>query len=175
LVRSSIQLEHDGETRNFWFPTINKAIALKITRIEFIKICGNISKHNILGLSRQAKTIQEIFDKNNVPIELTEALLIMEEFYQQFHDDLLNYHASTIAEFLNNLRWAVYEYLQPLYEQSVECRWDERLKLNLPDYHYPDDIVNQYVREVFWNLMNDVRSEPYMPRFTVTRYLKMRY
>jgi hypothetical protein len=174
-LNQNIELEHDGETRNFWFPTINQEIALKITRAEYIKICGNISKHNVLSLGRQAETIQRIFDKNNVTIEQTQALLIMGEFYEQFHDDLFTYHASNIAEFLNNLRWGVYEYLQPLYQQSVECYWDDRLKLNAYRYNYPDNITNHYVREIFLNLMNDVRSKPYMPRFVVTRYFKLRY
>ncbi len=170
-----IQLEHNGEVRNFWFPAINKEVSIKITRAEFIKICGNISKHNVLCLNRQAETIKKIFAKNNISIELIEALLIMEEFYEQFHDDLFNYHASTIAEFLNNIRWAVYEYLKPLYDKSVEWYLHDTLKDMAYRYNYPPEIKNAYVRELFWNLMNDVRSPPYMPKFQVTRYLKMRY
>lgn len=96
-------------------------------------------------------------------------MLIIEEFCEQFHNDLFIYHISTIAEFLNNLRWSIFEYLQPLYKKSVQYYWDESLKL------YPANIENTYVRELFWNLMNDVRSEPYMPKFEVTRYLKGRY
>lgn len=174
-LSADIMLEHDGETRTFWFPTINKDIALKIKREEFIKICGNISKHNPLGLDRQAKTIVGIFQRNNLEISLSEALLIMNEFYEQFHDDLLNYHSSTIAEFLNNLRWGIYEYIKPLYNRSVEFYWNDALKVRSYRYHYPETIINLYAREVFWDLMNDVRSEPYIKKFTVTRYLKMRY
>jgi hypothetical protein len=170
-----IELDHDGEIRNFWFPTINQEICLKITRAEFIDICGNISKHNPLALDKKAETITEIFSRNNVTIEITQALLIIGEFYEQFNNDLLSYHSSTIAEFLNNLRWSIFEYLQPLYKQSVEYYWDESHKLNAYRYIYPAKIENTYVREVFWNLMNDVRSEPYMPKFEVTRYLKGRY
>lgn len=164
-----IELDNDGEIRNFWFPTINQEICLKITRAEFIDICGNISKHNPLALDKKAKTITEIFARNNVTIEITQALLIIGEFYEQFHNDIFIYHISTIAEFLNNLRWSIFEYLQPLYKQSVQYYWDESLKL------YPANIENTYVRELFWNLMNDVRSEPYMPKFEVARYLKGRY
>src|SRR5215218_1142153 len=42
-----------------------------------------------------------------------DALLALADFYEKFHTDILNYHASTIAEFLNNIRWGIYEYLQP--------------------------------------------------------------
>ena len=42
-----------------------------------------------------------------------EPYLALDDFAAWFHDDVLDYHASQIAEFLNNIRWAVYEYLQP--------------------------------------------------------------
>ncbi len=170
-----VEYEHNGETREIWFPSIDQKMALKIKRSEYIEICGNISKHNPLGLDRQAGIIKRIFASNSVTIELTQALLIMDEFYQQFHGDQFSYHSSAIAEFLNNIRWGIYEYLQPLYMKSVNRHWDEHLKINAPQYIYPDNIVNSYVRDIFWNLMNDVRSEPYMPRFVVTKFLKMRY
>jgi hypothetical protein len=174
-LEAGIELEHDGEARAFWFPSVEQDIRLQIKRVEFIKICGNISKHNILGLDRQAKTMGRILKRNEVDIELTQALLIMEEFYEQFHRNILMYHSSVIAEFWNNLLWAIYEYLRPLYMQSVEWYWDEPHRLRAYRYDFPDKITNSYVRQIFWGLMNDVRSEPYMPRFAVTRYLKMRY
>jgi hypothetical protein len=170
-----VEFEHDGETRKLWFPAINKEIALKIKRSEFIEICGNISKHNQLGLDRQAKIIRRIFASNDTDIKLEEALLIMGEFYEQFHDDLFNYHSSTIAEYLNNIRWAIYLYIKPLHLRSIEHYLDERHKMNAWRYNYPAEIENKFVREVFWNLMNDVIREPYMPRFCVTKYMKLRY
>lgn len=170
-----VKFEHEGEVRKLWFPSINCNIALKITRIEFIEVCGNISKHNPLGLERQAKLIQKIFEKNDVSIEITDSILLMEEFYQQFHDDLLNYHSSTIAEFLNNIWWAIYEYLQPLYIKCISSHWDEQLHLDRYEYIYPDNIKNSYIKSLFWDLMNNVRSKPYIQRFAVNKYLKMRY
>ena len=174
-LKQDVEFEHDGETRKLWFPSIKKEIALKITRMEFIRICGNVSKHNPLGLNRQAAAIRKIFDSNRIDISLTDALLIMDEFYEQFHNDLFIYHSSTIAEFLNNLRWAIYEYLQPLFSKSIEHYWNDGLKMEAYRYHYPENVNNEYIRAVFWNLMDDVRSKPFIPRFKVTRYLKMRY
>jgi hypothetical protein len=174
-LEQDVEFEHDGDTRKLWFPSIDQEIALKITRLDFIRICGNISKHNPLGLNRQAAAIRNIFENNNINISLTEALLIMDEFYEQFHNDLFIYHSSTIAEFLNNLRWAIYEYLQPLFKKSTEHYWDDALRLQSYRYHYPEGINNEYIKTIFWNLMNDVRSKPYIPRFKVTRHLKMYY
>jgi hypothetical protein len=167
--------KHDGETRDFWFPTINKAICLSITRKEFIEICGNISKHNPFVLNREAKRIAGIFSKSNVIIDAPQALLLIGEFYEQFHDDLFSYHCSTIAEFLNNLRWSIFEYLQPLYNKSVEWYWHEYFKHKAYRYNIPTDLTTPYAKDIFWNLMNDVSSKPYMPKFEVMRHLKGMY
>lgn len=166
--------EHDDKTRQLWFSTINQKIVLKITRAEFISICGNISKHNPFVLDRQAKEIQKIFARNEIPLEQTEALLCIEEFYEQFHDDLFLYHSGTIAEFLNNLRLEIYEYLQPLYDKSIE-NLDERQKKLQYRYNVPSNIKNEYIKKIFYNLMGNVRSEPCMPRFEITKHLKTRY
>lgn len=175
-LEEDVQLDHDGETRTFWFPSIDTDIALKIKRIEFIKICGNISKHNMLGLGRQAEIILQIFKRNEVDIELPQALLIMEEFYEQFHNDLFTYHSSAIAEFLNNIRWEIYNYLKPLFDQSIEYYPDKAFYPQLGyKYNYPENISNEYAKEIFWNLMNEIRSKPYVPKFKVSRFFKMRY
>ena len=170
-----VQFEHDGEIRKLWFPSIEKEVSLKITRLQAIKICGNKAKHNTYILSRQAKAIRKIFKDNGYEIELPDAFLIFEEFFEQFHEDILTYHGSTVAEFLNNIRWAIYEYLQPIHSEVTEYYWNEKLHLKMYRYHYPENVTNNFVRKVFWDLMNDVRSKPYMPRFQTTRFLKMRY
>lgn len=172
---SYVSFENDGEIRKLWFPSVNLNFSPKITRKEFIDICGNISKHNSMALDVKAKTIRNIFQRSNKQISITEAHTIMDEFYEQFHDDLFAYHSSTIAEHLNGIRWRIYEYLQPLYNQCHETYYDEKFDTYLNRYTYPDFINNSYVRTVFWNLMNDVKSSPYMPEFRVTSFLKIRY
>ena len=42
-------------------------------------------------------------------------------------------------------------------------------------YTFPDDVSHGYAKRCYWDLMNDIRREPYMPEFRVTKYLKMRY
>ena len=100
------------------------------------------------------------------------ALLALAEFYERFHTDILNYHGSTIAEFLNNLRWGIYEYLQPEFRRSII--WEAG---NLPMYRYtyPDGVVTNLAKNCYWELMNEVRIQPFMRRLQVTRSLKLRY
>lgn len=156
-----------------WLPFINTETILSLKRVEFIKICGNISKHNFTRLSGVANKIIGIFKKNAINISFEDALSILDDFYEKFHFDILNYHGSTIAEFLNNIRWGIYEYLQPEFHQSIVYEGTEHPKKY--HYTYPKEINNNFARNCYWDLMNEVRSKPYMNKFQVTRYLKMRY
>lgn len=48
-------LNYEVTFEKLWFPNIFKEIDLKIKRNDFIKICGNISKHNFTRLTWQSK------------------------------------------------------------------------------------------------------------------------
>ena len=156
-----------------WLPSIDLETNLSIKRIEFIKICGNLSKHNFSRLSGVAKEIIEIFKRNNHNLDDESALAIFEEFYDWFHNNIFSYHSSAIAKFLNNIRWGIYEYLQPEYNQSIV--YVENDHYNRYKYTYPQGVNNKFAKECYWNLMNEIRSKPYMKKFEVTKYLKMRY
>jgi len=166
-------LNTEVTVEKIWLPSINLETDLSIKRIEFIKICGNLSKHNFSRLSGLAKEIIEIFKRNRHNLDEENALAIFEEFYDWFHNDIFNYHSSAIAEFLNNIRWGIYEYLQPEYNQSIV--YIENDHYNRYKYTYPQGVNNKFAKECYWNLMNAIRSKPYMKKFEVTKALKMRY
>ena len=102
-----------------WLPTIDTNVHLTIKRAQFIKICGNISKHNFSRLSVTANELLEILGKNKIKIELEDVLVLLKDFYEKFHFDVLSSHASIICEFLNNIRWGIYEYLKPEFDHSI--------------------------------------------------------
>jgi hypothetical protein len=155
-----------------WLPTISKQTILKISRIPFIKMCGNIAKHNFLRLVGVATQFQEALRQSGVSVNLHEALLTLDDFYQRFGADILRYHGSTLAEFLNNIRWGIYEYLRPEFQRSYT-----RLDGDPPkyEYKYPASVGDEFAKECYWNLMNDVRSTPYLPRFEVPKVLKLSF
>jgi hypothetical protein len=156
-----------------WLPSIEVETTLSIKRIEFTKICGNISKHNFSRLSGVAKELIDIFKRNSIDITFDDALLTLDDFYQRFHFDLLNYHGSTISEFLNNIRWGIYEYLQPEFQQSIVYEGNQHPRKYR--YIYPKKINNTFAKNCYWDLMNEVRSGSIMRKFKVTCFLKMRY
>jgi hypothetical protein len=165
-------LETECHVEKVWLPSINVETPISVKRLKFIKICGNIAKHSFGRLSSNVGEICEILRANGSPIDRDEGYLVLPDFYEWFHNNVFTYHSSALAEFLNNLRWGLYEYLQPEYSRSFS-------KDELPSieyrYSYPPNCVNPIARSMYWDLMNAVRSKPYMPRFEVTRYLKMRY
>ena len=166
-------LQKEVIVEKIWLPSIDLETNLIIKRVDFIKICGNISKHNFSRLSGVVRELMEIFKRNNHILEKEEALLILEEFYEWFHTNIFNYHSSAIAEFLNNIRWGIYEYLRPEFKQSIVYENDEHPRRYR--YTYPKEVNNKFAQNCYWELMNEIRSKPYIEKFQVTHYLKMRY
>ena len=153
-------------------PFIEKETKLKIKRLDFLKITGNISKHNYLRSSGVAKDLKERLENSGIKVEANDELIALANFHERFHTEILNYHGSTIAEFLNNIRWGIYEYLRPEFHRSIV--WDRD---NPPfyKYKYPQKIKTKFAKTCYEELMNAVRVEPHMRKFEVTKWLKRRY
>ena len=164
-------LEQEVEV-DVWVPSIDTQTTLNISRKSFLKMCGNISKHNFLRLNRMAGDLQKNLAVNGVSVTPEDSLLMLADFYERFHTDILNYHSSTIAEFLNNIRWGIYEYMQPEFRHSIVWESGDPPKYR---YRYPNAVTSRLAKECYWELMNEVRSAPYMRKFTVTKSLKSRY
>jgi hypothetical protein len=164
-------LEQEVEV-DVWLPSIDMQTTLNISRISFLKMCGNISKHNFLRSVGVAEELQKTLADNGVPVTMEDSLLALSDFYDRFHIDILNYHSSTIAEFLNNIRWGIYEYMQPELRRSIVWEGGDPPKYR---YIYPNAVTSRFAKECYWELMNEVSSAPYMRKFTVTKSLKLRY
>jgi hypothetical protein len=163
-------LDTECVVENVWLPSIDTELTLRLKRISFMKICGNISKHNFLRLDHCIREIKNILKANGVSISTDQAYLVLPEFYEWFHDDIFNYHISTIAEFLNNIRWGIHEYLKPEFERIKSN--EKKIQAELS---FPAKCKNIVSQSMYLELMDFARTPPYMPKFEVTRYLKMRY
>lgn len=160
-------LSDEVTIRKRWFPSIDLAIDLKIKRRDFVTICGNICKHNYTQLTRQATKFRRILQANDVHVDIGNCMIALPDFHEQFHDDILLYHATTIAQYLNDIRWGIFEYANEKRRQCVVTWWDDGLRIERYRYEYPSDIKSELGKHYFWELMNVVRREPYIPRFEV--------
>lgn len=165
-------LNEEAIIQEVWFPSINAKINLRIRREDYISIYGNTSKHNSTRQTRQVKNLRNIFKNNGVELSITESQLAIKDFREQF-EGIYTYHASTLAEFLNNIKWGVYKYLNPLMKLIIS--YSDPSDPFKYCYIYRKQIESKLGKDCFWELMNDVRDEPYIPEFKVTKFLKMRY
>lgn len=164
-------LESEAVVKKVWLPTIDTELDMKIGRIQFLKICGDIAKHNFTRLSQNVKRIQRILDAHGVQIDESQAYLVLPEFYEWFHTNIFACLASTIAEFLNNLRLEIFTYLEPEFARAYHSVEPEpRYR-----YHIPTAITQPLAKGMYWELMNMVRARPYMQRFAVSPHLKKLY
>ena len=133
---------------------------------------GDLSKHNFLRAVGVAEDLKVLLGKQGVAVELDVALLALDDFYEWFHDHVLNYHSSTLAAYLNDLRWGINDYLSPEFSNSIVLEGGDP---PIYRYTYPIEVKSRFGQESYWSLMNLVRSKPYMRRFEVTKWLKLRY
>lgn len=157
---------------DIWMPSISEQVKLTISRLDAIKMCGDVSKHNYLRSIGVAERLKELLEKSGVTVSVEKAMLALPDFYERFHDDILIYLSSHICEFLNNLRWAIHKYLKPEFVNSFHWLDDERFRYG---YVVPDEIKSEYARDCYWELMNELRGDPYMRKFVVSDDFKTEY
>jgi hypothetical protein len=152
-------------------PSVEVEADLTVERRTWIKICADMAKHSFARLESNVAKIERILAEHDRPIEKGMGYAVLEDFWEWFHNNLFAYHASTIAEFLNEIRWGIFSYLRPEFERAFH-RLDPE-----PMYGFsvPPAVTNPLAISMYWNLMNLCRSGPRFPRFTVSALFKERY
>jgi hypothetical protein len=148
---------------------------LRVARYRYIKMCGDIAKHSLARLATNVSHLRALLDGAGHPVSEQDAYLTLESFFEWFHGNIFVYHSSYIAEFLNNIRSAIFEYLQPEFQRSWHM--DEEATPDFPiyGYHVPADITEPVAWAMYWDLMTRVRAEPWIPPFVVSDWFKQRY
>lgn len=153
---------------------ISIELDLRIKRIDFIKMSGDIGKHNFLRLGGQAKRLQKILAKNGVTINESQAYGALPDCWDGFHTHLLAFHASNIAEFLNNIRYAILLYVTPIAKSRyrVTSRTDD-----FDDYMFerPVEITNDFAWAQYFDLLRSSLRKPNFPPFSVSRSFKTQF
>lgn len=163
---------NEKRTIEIWIPSISKQVSLSISRLDAIKMSGDISKHNYLRASGVAEGLRDILKESGLTISFDQAMLALPSFYERLHDDILIYLSSHICEFLNNIRWAIHRYLRPEFGKSFH-----RTNESIVGYSYavPAEIKSEYARDCYWELMNELRQEPHIRQFMVSESFKTEY
>ncbi|MCP3439796.1 hypothetical protein [Bradyrhizobium sp. CCGUVB14] len=148
---------------------------LRISRYRYLKTCGDIAKHNLARLSTNVRHIRSLIEASGHPITEQQAYLAVDNFFEWFHDDIFIYHSSQIAEFLNNIRWAIFDYLEPEFARSWHLTEKATELFPIYAYRFPEGCTEPVARAMYWDVMNRVRAKPWVHRFVVSDSFKQRY
>jgi hypothetical protein len=154
---------------------INVVADLRVSRYRYLKICGDIAKHNLARLATNVAHIQKLLNDSGHAVSEQDAYLAVENFFEWFHNDIFIYHSSQIAEFLNNILWQIFDYLQSEYARSWHRPEDVDRDSLIYRYRYPVGCNEPLARAMYWDLMNRVRAKPWVHRFVVHDAFKRRY
>lgn len=167
-------LEAYAMVERVWLANIEVEVDLRIKRIDFIRMSGDIGKHNFLRLGGQANRLRAILAENGITINESDAYLTLPDCWDWFHTHLLSFHASTIAEFLNNIRYAIRLYITPVAKASYQvtglCEEFEQYT-----FDRPGDIVNKFAWTQYFDLLQGSLRKPNFPPFSVSNSFKAQF
>lgn len=163
---------NDTTLIEMWLPSISHEVKLNIKRLDFLKMSGDISKHNYLRVISVANLLQNLLSESGIKVTQEQAILALPDFQERFSEDILIYLASHICEMLNNICWGIYTYMIPEFGNSYH-----RTNDNLAGYafHVPESIQSEYARDCYWELMNGLIRKPFFEKFTVSDVFKTEY
>jgi hypothetical protein len=168
-------LEGEFTAPNVNMHAIDVVADLRIERYRYIMMCGDIAKHSLARLATNVGRLHKLLEAAGHRISEQKAYLAVENFFEWFHDDIFIYHSSQIAEFLNNIRWAIFDYLQPEFQRSWHRTDGATVQFPIYSYRVPPEITEPLAHAMYWDVMNRSYLRPYMPRFLVNDAFKRHY
>lgn len=153
-----------------WLSDLDIEFDMTVERIWMLKTVGDLSKHNFSRLEGQITRIRDMLKRHNHTVEEGLIYIALPNIEEWLSEDLLVYHASTIAEFLNNIRLSIYAYLRPEFTRAfrrgeeIHCTFDA-----------PAGIGDGLPLGMYWRLMNALSRPPIFPAFEISTSFKLRY
>jgi hypothetical protein len=152
-----------------WLPTLDINATIEVSRLDFLKITGNHFKHNLSRLTEVSKDVVTILKKHGYDVPVECVPLALDDFREHLAENYFAYYGTWLAELLNNVRWGIQLYLAPTFANSYKVIAEEEFRYG---YEYPSGIQESVPREWFWRLMNNIRTGPYLKKFSGAHYLK---
>jgi hypothetical protein len=179
LLASSVQrfaawLDGVATVDKVWLPSIEREGTLRVQRVAYLKICGTISKHGFTRLGDIVGKLRNILAANGTNIDEGQSYLIIPEFQEWFQENVFIASSTRVAWHLNEIRWGIYQYLVTEFHRAYTPT--EMVQgAQMYRFDVPEAIINPLVRSIYWDMMNNVRTMPYFPRFTVDPYMRDLY
>ena len=166
-------LEETTHVEHMTLPSARVAdVPFSIQRLRWLKLCGNIAKHSFARLAKDQENLRDALTANGVTLQQGQVFAVLEDFLKCFHEDLFLFHTTTIVEFLNNIRWAIYDYLK-LAHLISETEIAVGI-VTIPTFDPPPGVNDELSKEFWWSMMWQHQRRPFYPRFTADYVLKRR-
>jgi hypothetical protein len=150
-------------------PTLDINATVQVSRLDFLRISGNQSKHNLSRLTGVSRNVAKILNDNGYAVTPEHIPLALDDFREHLEENFFIYYGTWIAELMNNIRWGLQTYLNPVFLKSFRSKGSGSIMYT---YEYPNEIQNEVARQWFWRLMNHIRTRPYLKKFVGAHYLK---
>lgn len=167
-----VWLEGETVVEKVWLPSIDLKLDMRIVRADALKITGNLAKHNYTRLEGDVKKIGKILENNGHIKTIEECYLLLPEFQEWFFDHAFMYQSTEITELLNNIRWAIHDYLQPEFSRAYEPYYHSGLRANSYKFNVHEEINEPLAKAMYWDLLNLVRRKPIVSKFTASPSFK---
>ncbi len=154
---------------DLWLPSLDIQVSLEVSRLEFLNIAGNYSKHNLSRLTAVSRDIAKMLASQGYSVDIEHIPLALDDFREHLHENYFAYYGTWLAELVNNIRWGIQSYLLPEFNRAYERIDDE---IHRYKYNYPSQISGETAKQWYWRLMNNIRTGPYHKRFSCAYYLK---
>jgi len=167
-------LNESVKIEKVWLPTVGLEVDITTTRYNILKLACNYQKHDFSRFGGSIDLIKDLLKEAGHEITVDQCVLIFDELIDNFFLPVVNYHSGCIVEFLNNIRCGIHNYLIPVYQEAYHYLGEDE---GLPNYRYkiPKAIQSELIIGLFWDLMNRVRTRPYVEQFKLDPLYKKRY
>jgi len=149
-----------------WLPTIDLGVDLRSSRYSLLKQSGTMAKHNPLKLNAILKSIDKTLVQSGHQITTESAYLVLDEYQNYISDHFFAASAGSIVVQLNNIRWAIHDYLSAEYALSFHTK-NEGSFYETYSFRIPDSIEHPIAKGSYWNLMNSISRKPYINKFDI--------
>ncbi|KRA61788.1 hypothetical protein ASD79_06675 [Caulobacter sp. Root655] len=170
----SVWLDADLTCEGVWLSGLDIEFDMTISRILMLQIIADMSKHNFSRLEGRIQHLRNLLAQHGHQVDEGSLYLELPVFEEWLYTHLFSYHASTIAEFLNEIRLTIYAYLQPEFARSYRREPRGRFE-EFYTFDAPDGLQAGVAHGMYWRLMNAMRHGPWFPPFSVDPALKLRY
>jgi len=155
----------------FWLGGIDVNVRLSVTRLELLKIAGNQAKHNLARLTGVCWQVKKLLGQHGHDIPLAHIPFALDDFREHLGTNLFIYYGCWLAELMNNLTWALFHYVEPVYQRHI-VHVDGPMPGAYRFAPLPGVTIDSPEHWWFHKLLNEARRPPCVRPFKTPWYLK---